>query len=295
MTLPTFLWCLTVVLTGIYSDKHSSSDLAIMVLDNSTGFSLNQYEISETGVIVGKLDEDSDWKPRCRPWYIDAVRYTCDGSLEQIFGDMDTFIEFYEYISSGGATDECQSAKTDYDDIFYITYDNITGEYYSQNVTKSADIIWTRYVFSTREVGITAAQCVMDTPENGGVLLGIPEIDYTLQELSDFLNHTSYNDDSFSWVFESDRDDPDMVASSDGNVLTNAQDLDGLTCYSDTNSTLVAYEATDHPNDEISVLSKLIINVTTIDSLPTTIGESETIRTTIDLPYVESSRVLTGK
>ena len=179
--------------------------------------------------------------------------------------------------------------------VYIKDYDTSTHQYTSmKNVTNSSDTVWTRYVFNTGEVGITAAKCVMNKSDNGKVLLGVMEIDYTLGELSEFLKNTNDNNDSLSWVFEANQDEPDMVASSDDQVLQPAKDLDGLTCYSgsDPNSTLIAYDATDHPRYEISVLSQLIIDVSKIQSLPTTKGESKTIRTTIDLPYVEASRVL---
>lgn len=112
-------WLQMLNFAGIYRLENSSSDLGIMILDNSTEDTLQLFEIDHTGR-GSKVGEDADWKPRCRGWYVEAVRYTCDGSLEEIFGERDTFTDFYDYISDSGATNECQAAKVEYDDMFGI-------------------------------------------------------------------------------------------------------------------------------------------------------------------------------
>ena len=282
---------------GMFIDDNSESGLSALILDSTTDWDLKTFEINSDMAREKEVSSNGEWKARCRGWYVDAVRYTCEGSVDQIFGnDRSTFNEFYAEISDTDATEECQAAKVEYDDMFGIYYDNKTKEYYgTKNVTKSYDAVWVRYILDNAGVGITPSQCVMDSAENGGKLLGITEIDYTLVELSDFLDDANDNNNSYSWVFEANENQSSMVASSDGQVLTSIeQDLVGLTCIGESSdSDIIAYEAVEHPEDDIRLLSQLVVEVNGLDndSLPTNSSESKTIATPLNLPYVEAARV----
>ena len=233
-----------------------------------------------------------------RQWYQNALIYTFDGTFDEAFPLNTTdFDDFYSGSGVAGGTEECTSAVSAYIDLFSIAYSYENGSnsddgyyyYYSStnvSLNSSTDVSWSRYIWDTGGIGLSGSKAIVN--DTTGELLAVVLVDYSLDELSVFLNETNDDSDWLSWIFETNTSD--MVASSDGQVLTTVSGLAGLSCVSDSEE-YVSLEAVDHPNDDIKIFSEAIYDVEGVDALPINSSTSVSIPTIIDSPYVEAGRL----
>ena len=256
-----------------------------------------------TGDGYGSTEESDEfiwYDPRCRDWYLSAIQYTFTGNIFQAFPLSSHDLEaYFNGDSISAETTECTDAKNVYYNLFDV--DTSIGNHNTtttmnlfntsnKTITKQTDGAWARYVFAGGDTGIAISKAIVN--ETTGDLLGVVSIDYTLNGVSDILANSNDEPDWDAWIFEANS--TDMVASSDGLVLTSIDGLDGLVCVDDSTD-LIPYEVLEHPNPVISIASELIIDVTGIDELPinyTGTGLlSKTIATILSAPHIEAARI----
>ena len=271
----------------------TSNELFIGLRDETTDWEYRNYFTNGTQYSTNKL-----YDPRCRSWYRNALQYTFSGTGMQAFPGSDSDNNISNISISRGSWDEFMMENEDTDAESYDTndcrdaraiYQDIFGVDGTENNTEAVtkDLVWSRYVFaSTGAVGITASTTIVD---DSGNLVAVVAIDYTLDVLSLFLSESIDEEDWISWIFEVN--DTLMVASSDGEVTTTTTTLDGCLQIQNDDAEQVAYDALDHPNATIQLMSEIVVEVDGIDSLPINGTESKTIDVTIDQPLIEAGRV----
>eukprot|EP01084_Bolivina_argentea_P061384 112173_1 len=165
--------------------------------------------------------------------------------------------------------------------IYDTTNDTLNGMPY--------ELVWSRYMFyDLNEIGLTASATIQN-PLNGD-LFGVLGIDFTLGQLSrllydtvrqDSIATTINDDEAVAWIFDTNINKPEMIASSEFNIYPS----------NDINSNnKLPYYATSHPNDKINIGSNEI-NVTGIYSLDINANESTSIDIPINFPLLEAGRI----
>eukprot|EP01084_Bolivina_argentea_P310206 536741_1 len=280
--------------------------------------SYNTYAVDPiTGFRDTSIDEISEnnlYDPRCRGWYLNAIKHGFVGTIDNAFPKIGGFKTFYEPEDDIAAlqTTQCKLARQEYIDLFQLnnfTYNN--GEYINLTTNESRNFIlngdkneselygitWDRYVFaSLLQQGLTASSVVVD--DSTGNLLGVVSIDYTLDDLSQVLSDSVGNEtDWFAWIFESSTDEPYVIASSDGQVLVEADSIEGCIQLAETNEQIPVL-ATEHNNSIIRIMSKEIVRVYEIEYINNiSFGdgdgdiEPQDLKVPIDLPKLEVGRI----
>eukprot|EP01084_Bolivina_argentea_P008905 16657_1 len=239
--------------------------------------------------------------PRCRPWYEDALKNSFTGKANDAYPN-DTFYNFIYDTKQPSLTHNCEEAKSSIQD-FYGIWSNNSNDFTNfdkslfTNNTKYS-LIWSRYIFGDQaSIGITASSTIID--ENGK-LLAVIAIDWLLSALSENLKtfvETESSDDGvgsneYIWIFESNKNEPAMIASSDLKTITDTSHLEGCLSFTGGSSNEeIPYLAIEHPTYTIRVMSKEIVNVHGIETLPVNSLYSSSIKIPIDLPHLEAGRI----
>ena len=268
--------------------------------DATTNWHYSLFTATDDGY-RDELIEESDWyDARCRDWYFYAIKYTFSGNARQAFpidendlnslwyGDYTTNVECVDAIGKYHQLFGIEPDKNDSTDSSTIFSRFVEAK---KTLTKQIDGLWTRYLFTHGAVGISFSKAV--TNKSTGDLLGVVAMDYTLEGVSKLIAASNDENDWIGWIFEAN--DTSMIASSDEQVLRSVGGLEGLSCLSDDASTeLIPYQVLEHPNEWISLLTKIIIDAG-INLLPVNITNSELLSKSVEVilgaPYVEAARL----
>ena len=248
---------------------------------------------------------------RCREWYYKAIQYGFKGTLQQAFpfadindnSSRDSYI--YWQTSTGESTywfDGCENARQIYTHLFDIHFNSTSNEYYSTVDTSTSnnskyDIFWSRYVFEDGIIGLTVSVPLQN--ETTGDLISIIGVDYGLDYMTTFLTNSVVNlnndiigESNEAWIFESMSHGTDtnyaMIASSAGNVTYTQSGITGTKC--ENSDTILPYDATNHPDNEIQIISKVITHAFGIDNVEINGTDSQELVITNELPTVEMGR-----
>eukprot|EP01083_Nonionella_stella_P009325 26901_1 len=210
-----------------WNTTHDVSTLSAGIRDHTTNHSYNVYLINDTDgyhmrdTLTGTLNAMYD--SRCRDWYHDTIYYAFEGTLDQAFPN-DAYTQWKDDVTAVTYNiTNCVEQRANYESMWNLTTNN-TWKYDGE----PHKMVWHRYLFLTvPQLGLSGSMPIVD-PKTGE-LLAVVAIDYTLSIVGDYIAQTVSNpyddgrsqisyDNWRSWVFESNAA-PQMIASSDGNVL----------------------------------------------------------------------------
>eukprot|EP01084_Bolivina_argentea_P217571 369369_1 len=281
--------------TSTSSKYHNK--LRTWLKDESTHHIFYQY-ITDQHTLkrnISRVVGESEYDPRCRPWYIQAIREMFNGSISDAFGDLITFVQWYNTDSDIRKSVACEQHIHDYLKLWNITEEDIpinNTDITQDEVTKifslpnikykeiEYKLVWSDYVFAFEGVtGLTATKPIVN--KTTGTVIGVFAVDFLLSDVSTFLNSTSYQ----SWIFDGNK--YDMVASSNREVFKSIDadeclQIAGTSVDCVDGDNVFAHNVIQHPNDNIRIISQEIINFYLNDdkSLPV----NDTFGRHIDLP-----------
>eukprot|EP01083_Nonionella_stella_P174775 606887_1 len=283
-----------------WNTTHDVSTLSAGIRDHTTNHSYNVYLINDTDgyhmrdTLTGTLNAMYD--SRCRDWYRDTIYYAFEGTLDQAFPN-DAYTQWKDDVTAVTYNiTNCVEQRANYESMWNLTTNN-TWKYDGE----PHKMVWHRYLFLTvPQLGLSGSMPIID-PKTGE-LLAVVAIDYTLSIVGDYIAQTVSNpyddgrsqisyDNWRSWVFESNAA-PQMIASSDGNVLRDTTQLEG--CYGFLIAKAdqkVPYNANEHPEPLIRVYSEEVMSVYGIDALPINGTQSMTLTVPEGMPKLEGGRV----